>query len=72
MATSTENQDMLCVNCGQPNSCAVASGKAIAGCWCNSASVSKTALDNIPESEKLKRCLCPACATVKEEIALAR
>jgi len=72
MATNTKNQDMLCANCGQPNRCALASDKTLDECWCNTTRFTKAALNNMPEQEKLKRCLCPACATAIGEPALAR
>lgn len=65
--TATNKIDLHCPICGELNSCAVSMGKNIEECWCSRQSFSDSALADIPESQRLARCICPACAGNKGE-----
>jgi hypothetical protein len=72
MSTTGKNIDKHCPLCGEENICAVSMGKTIEECWCNNENISAMAINEIPESEKFKRCLCQACARNTGELALGR
>jgi hypothetical protein len=53
----------VCPCCGQPNQCAVAaSGTFATDCWCAGVKIDAAALARVPEAERGRGCLCPACA----------
>ncbi|TXS96380.1 cysteine-rich CWC family protein [Parahaliea maris] len=57
----TSESVFYCPVCGRDNQCAVARGGAIESCWCAATPIDHNALAAVPETERGKRCLCPAC-----------
>ncbi len=51
-----------CPLCGRPNRCVLAAGGEIHDCWCLQTPIAPAALACLPEEERDRRCLCPACA----------
>ncbi|HRL98777.1 MAG TPA: cysteine-rich CWC family protein [Acidovorax sp.] len=64
MCPSTQPTAAVCPLCGQPNQCAVAAGRPAHSCWCMTAAISPEVLAAIPEAERGKTCICPACGKV--------
>lgn len=50
-----------CPLCGQANQCAIAAGQPAESCWCMQADLSRQVLARIPEAQRGKACICPAC-----------
>lgn len=50
-----------CPLCGQANQCAIAAGQPAESCWCMRADISRQVLARIPEAQRGKACICPAC-----------
>ncbi|MCT9810598.1 cysteine-rich CWC family protein [Acidovorax sp. Be4] len=53
---------LLCPLCGRSNQCAVSAGTPAEDCWCMTATISPSALAQLPDSARGQSCLCPACA----------
>ncbi|QIL82152.1 cysteine-rich CWC family protein [Diaphorobacter sp. HDW4A] len=51
-----------CPLCGQANQCAIVAGLPPESCWCMNEPVSNEALERIPQEQRGKACICPACA----------
>lgn len=66
MNTPTANttpEAQRCPLCGGFNQCAPAqSGDLTSECWCRTARIAPEVLARIPVDQKMKACLCPACA----------
>ncbi|MFD2755012.1 cysteine-rich CWC family protein [Comamonas terrae] len=58
---STTASSLNCPLCGQPNRCAIAAGLPAESCWCMRAEIPRQALARIPEPQRGKACICPAC-----------
>ena len=57
------HRELLCPLCGLPNGCVPAhSGTFNQPCWCAELKFSTAVLAMIPQGQKPKACLCPACA----------
>jgi hypothetical protein len=55
--------EQACPLCGGPNHCAVAAaGTFSARCWCQDVAFPPELLARIPDEQRGKACLCPACA----------
>jgi len=54
-----------CPLCGGDNQCAIAAGLPAEGCWCQSVTFTRDALD--AAADYPGRCICPACAGVQGE-----
>jgi len=52
-----------CPLCGEPNECAIATGRDPESCWCMSATMSPRALAAIPDESQGKVCICARCAS---------
>lgn len=52
-----------CPLCGGLNQCAPAqTGDLTSDCWCRTARIAPEVLARIPADQKMKACLCQACA----------
>ncbi|KTT63125.1 hypothetical protein NS383_21130 [Pseudomonas oryzihabitans] len=51
-----------CPLCGGMNRCVLAAGGEIQESWCLQTPVDPAALARLPNDERDRRCLCPACA----------
>ena len=56
-----------CPGCGRPNHCAQ-SGKQqpVPDCWCFHTQISAQALNELPDEQRHRACLCPECATAQK------
>ncbi|MDO4593674.1 MAG: cysteine-rich CWC family protein [Comamonadaceae bacterium] len=52
---------LRCPLCGQDNQCAVAAGLPAESCWCMQTRIAPQALERLPEAQRAKACICPAC-----------
>ena len=58
-----------CPLCGNNNRCAPAqAGSFEVDCWCMHTPVSRDALARLPDAERGKACICPACAAGVAEV----
>ncbi len=66
MPHSASIQAQHCPLCGQPNQCAMeverATGIKQPPCWCTQVTFTAALLEQIPESQRAKACVCAACA----------
>lgn len=52
-----------CPRCGRSNQCAQADAEAPAThCWCFEVRVERQVLDELPDEQRDRACLCPRCA----------
>ncbi|MCH8500014.1 MAG: cysteine-rich CWC family protein [Marinobacter sp.] len=60
-----------CPLCGNSNHCAPAqAGSFDVDCWCMHTPVSREALARLPDAERGKACICPACAAGADVVEL--
>ena len=60
---NTSSEAQRCPLCGGLNQCAPAqTGDLTSACWCRTARISPEMLARVPADQKMKACLCPACA----------
>jgi hypothetical protein len=60
---NTSDEAQRCPLCGGLNQCAPAqTGDLTSDCWCRTARIAPAVLTRIPVDQKMKACLCPACA----------
>lgn len=52
-----------CPLCGEPNACGLLAGQQ--QCWCQDVQIAPAVLEEIPEAQRNRQCLCRACATRK-------
>lgn len=51
-----------CPLCGESNQCGMAAGRS--ECWCNDVTISKAALERLPEAARGVVCICQRCGAV--------
>ena len=51
-----------CPLCGESNECGMAAGRD--ECWCNNVTISKAALERLPEAARGVVCVCVRCGAV--------
>lgn len=62
-----------CPLCGQPNGCAaVAAGSLGVACWCQDVAFSEELLSRVPPEQRVRACICRACAAAPTVKALAK
>lgn len=63
VAALTSADARRCPLCGGLNQCAVATtGELTTDCWCRTARIAPEVLARIPAEQRLRACVCPACA----------
>ncbi|UCF62225.1 MAG: cysteine-rich CWC family protein [Anaerolineaceae bacterium] len=50
-----------CPLCGGPNQCALAADPTATECWCDSLTIPRELLDQIPGNAVRKTCVCKEC-----------
>ncbi|OBZ15959.1 cysteine-rich CWC family protein [Bacillus sp. FJAT-26390] len=54
---------MNCPICGKPNECGIkAVQEEAADCWCFRENFPKSLLQQVPEADRNKACICKSCA----------
>ena len=54
---------LTCPLCGASNKCAAALTKRLdVDCWCSKLVIATSTLARVPDAERNRSCLCPACA----------
>lgn len=51
----------ICPLCGEPNKCAFSLGKDPSTCWCMNIKVPNELLEQVPQEERGKNCVCEVC-----------
>jgi hypothetical protein len=60
-ANSPSLDTARCPLCGGPNHCALAADPTATECWCDSLTIPRELLDQIPEGAVRKICVCKEC-----------
>ncbi|MFA9492211.1 MAG: cysteine-rich CWC family protein [Anaerolineales bacterium] len=64
-----ETNTAKCPLCGGPNECALAADPNATECWCDSLTIPRELLAQIPEDAVRKTCVCHNCLTQFQESA---
>jgi len=64
-----ESDSSECPLCGQANKCQMANDGDAKSCWCLTADIPRTLLQQIPKAEINKSCVCAQCIAAANKLA---